>query len=117
MRINASSIWILRLRYMARNNPFFKGQSLFDSITNQRLISCLSTNDTRHYSAEGFGFYQRDESFLYHDHSGFHYYRLKDDPNQLRDLIDSLSPDKRAYYDSIVHSNGYFEAILERHEE
>ncbi len=94
---------------------YFDGKSLFDTVNPDRLIYCLSTNDYRHYSSEGFALYQGNESFLFHDSEGFHYYDLSKDSLQQHDLIEQLSPKKRQYFDSIYQNNKYMKAVFERH--
>ena len=111
----APTIYELLYAKKASKNSYFSGRSLFDTISANRLIICLSTNDTRHYSAEGFGFYKGDESFIFHDNTGFHYYDIKNDPKQLKDVIDSIAPNKRKYYDSIILHNRYLKLVLDRH--
>jgi hypothetical protein len=97
------------------NNSFFEGKSLFGPIDNDRVTIALSTNDTRHYDTEGFGIYKGNESFIFHDNTGFHFYDLKTDSLQQNDLINTLPPEKRAFYDSIYMNNRYMKAVFERH--
>ncbi len=97
------------------NQDFFEGKTLFDSIDNNRIIIALSTNDTRHYDTEGFGIYKGNESYIFHDNTGFHFYNLKNDSLQQNDLINDLSSEKRAFYDSIYQNNKYMKAVYERH--
>ncbi len=93
---------------------FFEGKSLFDSIPPDRTIIALSTNDTRHYDAEGFGIYKGNESFLYHDHQGFEYYDLATDSLQQHNLINRLASGKRHFFDSIYQNNPYMLRIVRK---
>ncbi len=63
---------------------------------------------------KGFGIYNGYDSFLFHDNTGFHFYDLQTDPNKFNDLIDSISTEKKQFYDSIWKSNQYLKAIFER---
>ncbi len=94
---------------------YFDGQSLMDSISPRRTVIALSTNDTRHYDAEGFGIYRGNESFLFHDNQGFEFYDLSTDSLQRHNIIDQMPRDKRQWYDSIYLHNPYMRRIVERH--
>lgn len=96
-------------------DAYFSGASLFDPVDENRDIVCLSTNDTRHWTSEGFGIYKGTKSFIFHDNTGFHFYDTATDPTQEHDLIQELSKDLRQHYDSIWLNNKYLNGVYERH--
>jgi len=110
----APTIYEIITNRKAQENKYFHGKSLLGKIPFNRNIICLATNDYRQYKTEGFGIYNGYDSFLFHDNTGFHFYDLKTDPNQFNDLIDSISTEKKQFYDSIWTSNRYLKAVFER---
>ncbi len=66
------------------------GTSLFDTITNDRMITCLSTNDYRSWTNEGFGLYKDTLSYLLDTRNKEQLYDLKRDTNQYHNIIDSV---------------------------
>ncbi len=93
---------------------YFGGKSLLTPIDNKRIIISLSTNDTRHWNREGFGIYTRNESFIYHDNTGFHFYNVKIDSLQQNDMIENIPPERRRFYDSIIKQNQYLQRVIKR---
>ena len=64
-----------------------EGESLFDEINNSRMITCLSTNDYRVWTNEGYGLYRDTLSYLFDKKSLFQLYNLKIDSSQEENLI------------------------------
>ncbi len=92
----------------------FSGRSLLTPINNHRTIIALSTNDTRHWSSEGFGIYKDTLSYLFHDDSGFHYYNVAKDSMQHNDLILKIPEAQKRYFDSIISNQKYLKDVLKR---
>ncbi len=92
----------------------FSGKSLLTPINNHRTIIALSTNDTRHWSAEGFGIYKDTVSYLFLDNSGFHYFNVANDTMQHNDLIQNIPPQQKRFFDSIIYSQKYLIDVLKR---
>ncbi len=92
----------------------FSGRSLLSPIDNHRTIIALSTNDTRHWSSEGFGIYKDTMSYLFHDNTGFHYYNVARDSMQHKDLTQKIPPVQKRYFDSIIQHHKYLKAVLKR---
>ena len=92
----------------------FSGRSLLSPIDDHRTIIALSTNNTRHWSSEGFGIYKDTMSYLFHDNTGFHYYNVARDSMQHKDLIQKIPPVQKRYFDSIIQHHKYLKAVLKR---
>lgn len=90
------------------------GRSLLTPIDNHRTIIALSTNETRHWSSEGFGIYKDTVSYIFHDDSGFHFFNIAKDSMQHNDLLQKIQPKQKQYFDSIISHQKYLQDVLIR---
>ena len=80
-------------------------------IDNNRIIIALSTNDTRHWNHAGFGIYTRNESYIFHDDTGFHFFDVARDSLQQHDLIQTMPQRKKDFYDSVIDQQPYLKEV------
>ena len=110
----APTIYQIIFNQAPQKNSYFSGKSIFKPIDNHRTIIALSTNDTRHWNHEGFGIYKDNESYIYHDNTGFHYYKVDVDSTQINDLIKQIPENKKQFFDSVIKSHKYLIDVLKR---
>ena len=87
------------------------GSSLFSTISNKRIITCLSTNDFRKSTNNGFGLYKDSLSYIVDKLNNKQLYDLNNDPEQNSDILSAFSVDSlKIFYDKII-SNEYLRKI------
>ncbi len=92
----------------------FNGSSLLRPLQKDRTIICLSTNDTRNWTNEGFGIYKPNECYIFDNIDKQQFYDLSKDPSQLNNIINSISDEKRKYYEDIILNNKYLKRIFQK---
>jgi glucan phosphoethanolaminetransferase (alkaline phosphatase superfamily) len=92
-----------------------KGTSLFASINNKRMITCLSTNETRKWSNEGLGLYKDSLSYIIDNHHHEQLYDLMLDEKQENNIIESGPKDFLHICDTTIQGNVELKRIYENH--
>lgn len=93
----------------------YKGTSLFESISNERLITCLSTNDTRKWEYEGFGLYKDSLSYILDDINHEQLYDLIHDKNQMNNIIEDGPKEYLERSIEYVRSNKFLNRIYDEY--
>ena len=90
----------------------FTGNNLLQPLPKNRTIICLSTNDTRSWTNEGFGIYRTNECYIFDNIDKQQFYDLSIDPNQDHNIIDSISTSKKEAYEHLILNNEYLKRVF-----
>ncbi len=92
------------------------GTSLFTEIDNHRTITCLSTNEIREWSNDGFGLYHDSLSYILDSYNEEQLYNLTEDVNQENNVIDSTPSSSLLRYYKMIEKNELLKQIYEEHQ-
>ena len=91
------------------------GTSLFSKINNSRTITCLSTNETRKWSNDGFGLYHDSLSYILDSFNEEQLYNLIQDNSQTNNIIKTTNDSFLLRYYQLIQDNDQLNKIYQGH--